>query len=73
MRITLLSTISTIALLTLSVHALAGGLGKREAMYVGGTATFPERTVGEVSTNDEKIFTFEYKEGVEYQRNGKSG
>jgi hypothetical protein len=58
------------ALITLTVYAQAG-IGTHEAMYVGGTATFPERTVGKVSTLDQKVFTFEFKKDtltIPYER-----
>jgi hypothetical protein len=40
-------------------------VGSHEASYVGGTVTtIKEGTDGKVSTDDEKIYVFTYKEGV---------
>ena len=41
-----------------------GGLGSKNAMYIGGTVTgLKEETEGKSSTADEKTFVFDYKKG----------
>lgn len=63
--------ISTVTLIALTVSSAQAGVGKHDAKYVGGTATFPEQTTGTVSTSDDKAFTFECKEGtlaIPYER-----
>jgi hypothetical protein len=58
--------------LTLLVSALAEAkIGKREAMYVGGTANITQETVGTCSASDQKVFTFDYVGGklsIPYER-----
>src|ERR1700741_1006440 len=40
------------------------GLGSKKTMYVGGTiASVKQGTEGESSTQDEKVFAFNYKDG----------
>jgi hypothetical protein len=52
-----------IFLLILDLPAWAG-LGSEKTMYVGGTVTsIKEGTEGKSSTNDEKVFVFDYKAG----------
>lgn len=57
---------SILVAFALATYAQAGitGLGKHDAKYVGGTATFAEGTAGKISTADEKVFTFEHNGGT---------
>ncbi len=48
--------------LLLNIPATAG-IGGKDTMYVGGTASIKEMTEGKSSTSDEKTFVFTYKQG----------
>jgi len=69
MRRLIAASLSAFLLLAIPVEA---GLASKKTMYVGGTLTaIKEHAEGVCSTNDEKTFVFDYKEGklnVPYSR-----
>jgi len=51
-------------LFALIAAPLLAGVGSHDAMYVGGTVTsIKAGTEGKVSTDDEKVYVFTYKDG----------
>ena len=57
-------TTSALLLIVLSIQApLNAGIGSKDAVYIGGTASIKEMSEGKTSTADEKAFLFKYKAG----------
>jgi predicted TIM-barrel enzyme len=58
------SLVSALALIVLFTMAGNSGIGSHSTVYMGGTVTsIPQAAEGTCSTEDEKIFTFQYKGG----------